>query len=153
MSIFCLFILRHLGDLMIKKQRNVVTSCNMCELKHVVCTVTAKPNFAKKIMKNIRNAQNEMCIFIHNNGFMAVKIIEISFFRACTKSCHLKNTQRCDLVHYLSVETCRLHIAKRNFKKKIAKRIRNGKKSNMHYYCTTAAFWQSKSLKFQIFGF
>ena len=40
----------------------------------------AKPNFAKKKITRIRNGRKRICIFMLNNGFLAVKITEISFF-------------------------------------------------------------------------
>ena len=62
----------------------------------------AKPDFAKKNITRIRNGRKRICIFMHSNGFLAVKITQISFFsffNGIYEPGHLKIMQHYDVVH------------------------------------------------------
>ena len=51
----------------------------------------AKPNFAKKNITRIPSGRKRICIFMHSNMFLAVKIPEISFFNGIYETLPLKN--------------------------------------------------------------
>ena len=76
-------------------------SCMTYKLRHVVCTWQSQI-LRKKNITRIRNGRKRICIFMHSNGFLAVKITKFHFFHflmVFTKPGHLKIMQHYDVVH------------------------------------------------------